>query len=244
MAHTWRMQSEASPLPPFRVRASSRARRVRLVIAPGQGLTVVTPEGFDPALVPGIVAGRLDWVERHLRRVAQAAPVRDAAPPPSVVELRAVGRSVNVRYRAGDGAVAVRRAGPSSLLVSGTIARRDMVCKGLRNWLRREASRELESRLHVLSAETGLAFSGACVRMQRTRWGSCSSRGLISLNARLLFLPSGLADYVLLHELAHTIHLNHSPDYWRFLEDVLPGARGFDRELRSARRFVPDWAVD
>lgn len=213
------------------------------MVSPGVGLTVVVPTGFDHAQVADIVAGRLDWVEHHLERLARLAPAPEEAAP-QAVELRAVGRVVAVRYKAGTGPVNVRQAGELSLLVSGTIARRDMVARGLRSWLKREGLRELPAMLEGLSACTGLGFSGITVRMQRTRWGSCSAKGAISLNARLLFLPPELARYVLLHELAHTVHMNHSGDYWRFLERLHPDALALDRALRQARRFVPAWAAD
>lgn len=254
-------------LPPYELRSSGRARRVRLVITPRNGLTVVTPEGFDPELVPDIVRERLDWVTHHLEKALSVR--REAELPPASVELRAVGRALSVRYRlAGNfgaarrdvspqaghvllgapdarepaGGVRVRASGERSLEVSGNIACRESVGLALRAWLKREAARELPLLLGHESRRTGLTYSSVTVRLQRTRWGSCSAKGGISLNARLLFLPPEIARYVLAHELAHTVHLNHSEKYWRFLESVHPGAASLDRALRTARRFVPAWA--
>jgi len=231
---------------------------VRLVIAPGSGLTIVTPKGFDPDLIPGIVCDRLEWVNRHLERLAAHAPPA----PVTKVELRAVERVFAVRYRnvrsggelagrAGNiadgdaldtGNVRVRRCGPASLEVSGDIERRDLVDAALRIWLRREARQLLPSLLAGEARLFSLSYSSVTVRLQRTRWGSCSAKGGISLNAKLLFLPSELAHYILAHELAHTKHLNHSATYWRFLESLTPRAHVLDRALRDARRFVPAWA--
>lgn len=236
------------PLPPYSHRVSHRAKRVRLVITPDTGLTVVTPPGFDPGLLAGIVMDRLEWVEHNLERAnaARQAP----AVPPARVELRAVGRVLSVRYRAGSftaqkqdlGGVRVREQGLATLEVAGNIACRDSVTQALRRWLVREGQRVLPPWLESEAARLGLSYSGTSVRLQRTRWGSCSARGLISLNARLLFLPPEVAGYVLAHELAHTVHLNHSGAYWKFLERLLPGASQLDRELREARRLVPAWA--
>jgi len=228
-------------LPPYRVRVSPRAKRVRLVVAPGLGLTVVTPSGFDPGLVPNIVTDRLEWINHHLERLATHA----APPPPPVdrVELRAVGYALAVRYRNADaGSVRARRCGPASLEVSGDIQRRDLVDAALRVWLKKEAQTLLPPLLAGLARDFGLGYSSVTVRLQRTRWGSCSAKGGISLNARLLFLPPELARYVLAHELAHTRHLNHSAKYWRFLASIDPDAQASDRALKHARRFVPVWA--
>lgn len=236
------------PLPPYSHRVSPRAKRVRLVITPETGLTVVTPPGFDPGLLEGIVMDRLEWVEHHLERANAAR--QSPAGPPARVELRAVGRVLSVRYRAGSftarekdlGGVRVREQGIATLEVAGNIGCRDSVTQALRRWLVREGQRVLPPWLESEAARLGLSYSGTSVRLQRTRWGSCSAKGLISLNARLLFLPEEVTGYVLAHELAHTVHLNHSSAYWKFLERLLPGASQLDRALREARHLVPAWA--
>lgn len=252
MGHNLPVPAISPSLPAFALRVSARARRVRLVITPESGLTVVTPAGFDPGLVPGIVRERLNWVNHHLDKAL--AVRQEASLPPASVELRAVGSVLAVRYRAGNrgagvgsdsataGSVRVRREGFASLGVSGAIACRESVSEALRAWLRREAGRLLPPLLEAEAKRTDLRFSSVTIRLQRTRWGSCSTKGVISLNARLLFLPSELACYVLAHELAHTVHLNHSDKYWRFLESIHPGAQELDRQLRTARRYVPAWA--
>jgi len=229
----------------YAIRVSSRARNVRLVVAPGTGLTVVIPQGFDPSAVPDIVARRSDWVLGHLERLRGLGldAAQEPAAPPSAIELRALGQTLPVRYRAGGGrTVRVSGGGPGGVSVSGAIAERTLVEQGLRSWLRRTAGQALPAWLAGESARLGLPCGPVSVRLQRSRWGSCTAKGAISLNARLLFLPRELAGYVLVHELAHTAHLNHSPEYWRFLERLLPGARALDRGLRTARQYVPAWA--
>lgn len=232
--------------PEYTLRVSGKARNVRLVVAPGTGLTVVVPKGFDPAEVPAIVARRADWVLGHLERLRGLgldAPRQE--PPPAAIELRALGESLPVRYRTGPGkAVRVAGDGPGGVSVAGAIADRDLVARGLKTWLKRKAAQALPAWLGEESSRLGLPCGPVSVRLQRSRWGSCTAKGGISLNARLLFLPRELAGYVLVHELAHTVHLNHSPEYWRFLEGLLPGAKNLDRALRSARRYVPAWASD
>jgi predicted metal-dependent hydrolase len=106
--------------------------------------------------------------------------------------------------------------------------------------LRRLATEELPRRLTELAAAHGRAVAGVTIRAQRTRWGSCSPTGRISLNWRLIQLPPSVRDYVLLHELTHLIHLNHSRRFWRELERVCPWhgeARGWLR-ARSVSRGV------
>lgn len=235
-------------LPPYIVRVSSRARRVRLVINPGEGLTVVAPAGFDLGRVEALLVQRLDWIEKHLDPAwktsgPSAAPAQPE--PPAEVRLLAVSRLVRVRYRAdcrsGVRAVGLKSGPVEVLEVRGDIGDRAGVSQALRSWLMREARAELSPWLARRAGELGLEYSGIGVRLQRTRWGSCSARGVINLNAALLFLPRSMAAYVIDHELAHTCHLNHSQAYWTLLETLHPGSRQADKAMRDARAHVPSW---
>ncbi|MBF0154573.1 MAG: M48 family metallopeptidase, partial [Magnetococcales bacterium] len=100
-------------------------------------------------------------------------------------------------------------------------------------WLKDRARRYLPARLFFLARKHGLEPQRVQVRDQRSRWGSCSSRGTVSLNWRLIQLPRRLSDAVLLHELAHLVHLNHGPGFQRWLDGADPGWRAHRRELRG-----------
>ena len=112
----------------------------------------------------------------------------------------------------------------------------------LRDWLRAVARRRLAPWLHALAVEHGFRYQRCVVRMQQTRWGSCSARGTISCNASLLFLPRELARHVLLHELCHTVHLDHSSRFHALLGKVDPDAALWREGLRSGWSHVPWWA--
>jgi len=90
----------------------------------------------------------------------------------------------------------------------------------------------LVARLKDLASLHGFEYSKVSVRNQKTRWGSCSADNNISLNIKLVCLPKHLADYVILHELVHTKIKNHSPSFWRFLNDYVPDAKKIDRALK------------
>ena len=77
------------------------------------------------------------------------------------------------------------------------------------------------------------AYNRVTIRQQKTRWGSCSSQGTICLNWRLLLLPSDLCDYVLVHELCHLRHLDHSAKFWSLVESVFPDYEERERRLES-----------
>lgn len=103
---------------------------------------------------------------------------------------------------------------------------------------RKTARAELAGRLEMLSAIHGLSYGRLSIRSQKTRWGSCSAKGNISLNAKLVNLPAELIDYVIVHELVHTRIMNHSKAFWAELERRMPGARAMDALLKKYRLTV------
>ena len=100
--------------------------------------------------------------------------------------------------------------------------------------LRRAAKADLPARLERLARQHGLHYAGVTIRAARTKWGCCTNRNTISLSLFLMGLPEHLRDFVLLHELCHTVHHNHSPRFHALL-DRLTGGReqALTRELRQ-----------
>jgi len=104
--------------------------------------------------------------------------------------------------------------------------------------LRRLASEQLIPRLRELAAQHGLTVGPVSIRNQRSRWGSCSQNGAISLNYRLVLMPPAVADYVLIHELMHLQQQNHGPRFWRLVERACPDYRESERWLRRNGRAL------
>lgn len=99
--------------------------------------------------------------------------------------------------------------------------------------LRRAAREDLPARIARLSAATGLRYEKLSIRASRTKWGSCSGRNHISLSLFLMGIPEHLRDFVILHELCHTVHHNHSPRFHALLDRLVGGReKELNRELR------------
>jgi predicted metal-dependent hydrolase len=99
--------------------------------------------------------------------------------------------------------------------------------------LRARAARELPPQLLALAQRHGLTVNGVSIRNQRSRWGSCSARGHIALNFRLLLMPADVREYILVHELMHLRQPNHSIRFWRLVEAACPGFRAAERWLKQ-----------
>lgn len=228
---------------PYRVRRSRRARHVRLKFTPADGLVVVVPTGFDERQLPALVEHQQPWIQKQLQRFGDSLrSPGTVADLPEEITLTAVDRTWRVAYEAGSAAsLRTTMHADQVLRLRGPVSDRVRVRAALKRWLTRTARSHLVERLDDLGAHYGLAYARATIRYQRSRWGSCSSSGSISLNAQLMFLPPELVRCVLLHELCHTEHLNHGPRFWALLESCEPDHRRLHRELRRGWARIPAW---
>lgn len=226
----------------YSVRISGRARQPRIVVRPNLTVEVVLPRGVGREHAQRFVLQKREWVERSLQRFAAAAGDGVHEPFPDSVALPAAGLNFNVTYRETDsGYIRVNESG-HELHISGPVESREMVAEGLRRWLRRKAKTLLLPMLVELAGKYGFRCGKVTIRLQKSRWGSCTGSGNISLNAKLLFLEPHLARYVILHELAHLEHMNHSPGFWAVVARCDTDYLHHRKRMCSVSTSVPRWA--
>ena len=105
--------------------------------------------------------------------------------------------------------------------------------QALENRYRNAAREVFTNRVEYYHRLTGGHYTSITIRDQKTRWGSCSSRGTLSFNYRLIYGPAGPLDYVVVHELCHLTHMNHSKDFWNMVESIMPDYRIYKQWLRD-----------
>jgi predicted metal-dependent hydrolase len=156
-----------------------------------------------------------------------------------MLELPALGEHWRLHQVGGEGAARVReRGGLLRLSGVGSAA----VWRGcLIRWMCARARTAFEPMLAELATRHGFELKRLSIRLQRTRWGSCSTRGTISINLALLFQRPEVLRYLMCHELAHTRHMNHSAAYWRTVAACEPAWQSLDRELSQGWSRVPQW---
>ncbi|MEK7321829.1 MAG: SprT family zinc-dependent metalloprotease [Pseudomonadota bacterium] len=237
--------SSGVDLPPFTVRISPRAKRLLLKVSPLGRVEVVAPCRVKPAEVQVFVQRHHHWLRRTLAKLAveRGRYHSNDVGLPSQMELRALDECWQLDIAQNP----INPAGRSLVVASEgkvmiRVSDHDAAVRALRTWLQARAKQRLAAWLREVSVETGLPFRSSSVRVQKSRWGSCSHLGAISLNRNLLFLPPHLVRHVMLHELCHTVHLNHSGRYWKLVRRHEPLYEAHERELRRGDRYIPAWA--
>ncbi len=193
----------------YTVRRSSRARRVRVNVHTQTGVEVVLPQRAPEREAAAAIVELRPWIERRLA---------EARATMAVLALR--GETLpyldgTLQLRAEPGRTRAHRRGETLLVPEGDSR------AAIERFYRRAARAEIEPRLDRASAAAGLRYTGLDIRAQRTRWASCSARGRMSFNWRLLLAPERILHYVVWHEVCHLAVLDHSPRFWALLGTTL-----------------------
>jgi predicted metal-dependent hydrolase len=215
----------------YRCRTSRRARHISASIRPDTGLVVTVPVGAAAPAVETFLRTHQRWILRHIDRLAAIARRVPARWPYGPA----------LPYRGEEHRIILEEARAASVSCeSGASLRVRMRRPGLegarrllRRWFIDEAARLLPERAETLGRLAGVGWRRLSIRDQRWRWGSCSARGDLNLNFRLVMVPPATMDYVLIHELMHRRELNHSRRFWAHVAARCPEYRDHVAWLRT-----------
>jgi hypothetical protein len=207
------------------LRRSRRRRTLGLTVTASE-VRIHAPSWTPRAEIEGYVQQQHDWLRRAWTRMQACAPQPEAA---SRGEVRYLGRTLTLDIRPSLFSE-VRRHGDSLRVHAPLDADTSAL---IRAWLHERAERLLAWRLGRIVPKLGRAPSRFALSDAQTQWGSCTRRGHIRLNWRLVQAPLALIDYVAAHELAHLIHLDHSPRFWAQVAALCPDALARRAELRT-----------
>jgi predicted metal-dependent hydrolase len=217
----------------YTVRRSNRARRVRIQVT-ADGVEVVVPRRLSLEEVEPFVASKRAWIDRTLLRMRAAEAERPRPLLEDGGEVPYLGERLRLRVVVEPGrqrSHVIRR--DDELRVAVAESGRAAVEAALERWYRTQARTEVAVRLDAAVARVGQSYSSLQIRGQRSRWASCSSKGGMSFNWRLLLAPPEILDYVVEHEVAHLEIHDHSQRFWDLLASRRPGYRDEERWLRQ-----------
>ena len=220
---------------------SLRARSVNISIKPFEGVRVSIPKNISFNQAEKIVHGKLGWIKKHMSKISRledsftifdegsqfSTRTRKLVIKPDKRQNSSVvvsGKFINVKY-------------PEDKKVTDNTIQGD-IRKGIIRALRKEAKEYLPGRVDKLAKKHGFTFQKVFLKNQKTRWGSCSSKGNINLNIQLMRMPDELVDFVIIHELAHTVEQNHGKKFWSILNGIFGDAKTIDKKLKNYRTQI------
>ena len=213
---------------PVEVRRHPGARRLTLRVSRTRRAVIVTlPVQCDLGEAGSLIDRNIEWVRERLSSIPQPVPFTNGALLPLRGEFHSI---VFTGKRAAGGVVRAQatKALPE-LRVSGRV---EHAPRRLRDWLADEARRDLDARVLVHARSLGVKAKRIAIRDQATRWGSCSTTGVLSFSWRLILAPPRILDYVAAHEVAHLAEMNHGPRFWAHVERLLPSMKDDKRWLQ------------
>ncbi|MDH5229975.1 MAG: M48 family metallopeptidase [Gammaproteobacteria bacterium] len=227
------------PLLPFdyHISHSKRAKRIQIHVDAAGQVKLVVPKRCHIEQAQQLLIKNQAWVLRR-QQIAKANRILDPAldlMQPKEIRLLAIGENWSVNYS--------QHFNSDFTTYTLSLNKDSNTNQQLITWLKLHAKNVLNPWLNDVSQRLDISYNRLSIRQQRSRWGSCSQLGNINLNCNLLFLPKSMVEYLLIHELCHRQHMNHSKSYWALVKHFEPNYKILDRQLTHANRFVPLWAL-
>lgn len=201
---------------PLTVREYARATRLTLRIAAGgKGLAVTVPPGTRMSEIDRFVDRHHGWLEERLKKL----PARPTLRPGVKVPLRGQPHLiVHAPERRGLATIVAGEKGPE-IHVHGE---RPHLPRRLADYLKREAKKEIGRLVAKHSAAVGKTAASITLKDTVSRWGSCTADGKLSFSWRIMMAPAPIIDYLVAHEVAHLVHMNHGPKFWALCRKLCP----------------------
>ena len=227
----------------YRVRRSARRRKTVEIRVDGGGVCVAAPTTTPVSELRDMVRRRAAWILDQILNQEVRANTRPLFV--SGEKLPYLGRSVRMIVRSGNAPTPTVRFDHWRFMVSapGDLVgdeRFDRIRDAFIEWYRDRAAERLGAGVERWWPKLGRGErQRILIRNQRRSWGSCAADGTLRFNWRLVMLHPALIEYIVVHELAHLTVRNHSADFWRLVEEVLPDVQLRRRQLREAERGLP-----
>ncbi len=220
---------------------SPRTKNINISIKPFKGIRVSVPMHVSFHDAEAIVYKKTGWLKKSQQKISKlennvtlfnentnyktkSHTLRIQSDNRSTTSVVVSNKFINIKYPVGKN---IEESGIQSA-----------IREGIERALRKEAKEHLPRRVAELSGKYGFKYRNVYIKNLKTRWGSCSSKGNINLNIHLMRLPENLIDLVILHELAHTIELNHSKKFWAILDKIFGNAKLKDKELKKYKTQI------
>ncbi|MDQ3098924.1 MAG: M48 family metallopeptidase [bacterium] len=218
---------------PYRIERSSRSTRMRIVAETIVGIRLLLPQRTPIRDGEKFIESNSVWVYKEWQRIAKAREKQSHLFEPFLEKNTIVylGKKYQLVIDVG------KRVLPPVVVEDGVIVvqcvKADLAEKILERWYRQQAKAVITGSLEYYRAKMDLDYNDLTIKDQKTRWGSCSSQGNLNFSWRLILAPKDVLDYVVVHELAHLVEMNHSDRFWDVVTTYFPDFKKQVKWLRE-----------
>jgi predicted metal-dependent hydrolase len=224
----------------YLLKQSTRIRGYRLEIRQGTGLIVVVPKKYSQAYIDELLTKKSRWISRHLPSDTPRQMPLFTKEADHGDKIPFMGRWLQIARIAADGHEEPTGVTGSKLLISTD---GQGMAAALEKWYRMQASAIFRDKADVFKGQMGVDYQRIFIRGQRARWASCSHQRNLTFNWKLLFAPEHIIDYVIIHELAHIKHMNHSRDFWNMVAGHCPRYKEYRKWLLAHEEQMKSYAT-
>lgn len=208
----------------------SKRKTLSIVIAVGGKVTVKIPLRATKADVMRLLESKGEWIynayKKQVKREQNGIEVREGALLPFLDRTFCLHVAYNPSRNSANITVKEIEQGSQQiddiLVVETPLLNSDFIIECLETWYKKNARKIITLRVNQYAKEMGVTYGRISIKSQKTRWGSCSSTGNLNFNWHLVMMPSKILDYVVVHELAHRIEMNHSKEFWEIVSKACP----------------------
>jgi predicted metal-dependent hydrolase len=198
----------------------------RLCIKKDLIVTLTVPVRYSQAQIRDLIERKSGWINKHLKKIALRS---ESIPKPGENSVLYLGEIYSVEH-SNRGKKAFIVDSDKRIIYSGVTTSENSAFEDL---LRNQARLIIEDKLRVFSLVYGFKFNRVYIKAQKTRWGSCSSRKNLSFNWKLIHAPESVIEYVVIHELVHTLIPNHGKEFHKSVADIFPEWKTAEKWLKS-----------
>lgn len=228
-------------MPSYCLRRSKKAKYVHFKMNPIKGLEIVIPHRFALKHLPEVIDKHRLWIEQQESRRIQHITPSELMTKPTKLDFHALGKSYDLAYASSSKNKIIENAHRLTILHQSDLL--SNIHLQLKQWIKAQAKIHLTDLFQALAIEHQFTYQKLTIREQKNRWGSCSSKGHIHLNYKLLFLPPNICRHIMLHELCHLIHLNHSKQFWDLLAGYDPFWQKHNKITKKESFNIPLWLL-
>ena len=217
----------------YKINYSPR-KTMSITVKPDGTIRVAAPKGTDAKTVQDWVASKSKWIAARLAEVELANRQVVERSFQTGEEFSYLGQPMRLElFDAPQQARTKIRGREGTIQISGPDCSPPAVQAALETWYRWAAGRYIRARVLYYQTQVGCKPGRITIREQKTRWGSCSARGNLNFNWRIMMAPPEIIDYLVVHELCHLVHLDHSRQFWNLVAAIIPDYKARKNWLRQ-----------